>query len=115
MRALRPRICALRHARTHARFTDRILVFTHASHRTRARTHTNTHTHLRNSRACTGGPDEPDYCYYGPNYPVFFNIFFWLSLALIAATWMTIYMNANMEIKDSIIFRMTAMPKFKGE
>lgn len=66
--------------------------------------------------SCTGDKTkDPEYCYYGPNYAVFFQIFFWLSLLLIAATWMTIYSNANMEIKDSIIFRMTSMPRFKTE
>lgn len=65
--------------------------------------------------ACTGSSTDPDYCAYGPNHAVFFQIFFWLSLMMIVATWMTIYSNANMDIKDSIIFRMTSMPRFKTE
>jgi hypothetical protein len=70
---------------------------------------------LGTCRACTGGSEDPEYCAYGPNHAIYFQIFFWLSLLLIIATWMTIYAVANMDIKDSIIFRMTSMPRFKTE
>lgn len=42
-------------------------------------------------------------------------MFFWITVVLVIATWMAIYAVANMEIKDSVIFRMTAMPRFKTE
>lgn len=64
--------------------------------------------------ACTG-TEQPDYCAYGPNHAVYFQMFFWITVVLVIATWMAIYAVANMEIKDSVIFRMTAMPRFKTE
>eukprot|EP01134_Creolimax_fragrantissima_P007227 CFRG7227T1 len=50
---------------------------------------------------------DTDYCDYGPNHAIFFNIFFWLSVFLIGIVWMTIWAQATMPVQDSVIFRMT--------
>ncbi|KNC78125.1 hypothetical protein SARC_09432 [Sphaeroforma arctica JP610] len=62
-----------------------------------------------------GADYDTDYCQYGPNHAVFFNIFFWLSVFLIAMVWMTIWAQATMPIQDSVIFRMTGSLRPKME